>query len=79
MKKSRAISVMAVNLRIGDVLDGSRIKVIHEFRRRSRKSHPLKGDNVGILVVTPHPDGYDVMTEKFIGSERVTVRRPKSR
>jgi hypothetical protein len=68
---------MAMNLMVGDVVDGERISNIIKFAKRSRKQDQLKAATIGLLVVTPHPKGYDVNTRKFVGHERVTIQRPK--
>lgn len=65
----KTVSVKAENLRTGDVLKGARIVEKMRFIRRNC--------GLGIMVVTPHPKGYDLITHKFTGDERVLVKRPK--
>jgi hypothetical protein len=72
----KTVSVKATNLKVGDILNGSRISHKVRFGRRCRANDCDKDALQGVLVVMPHPKGYDVITRKFVGSERVKVKRP---
>jgi hypothetical protein len=72
----KTVSVKAANLKLGDILDGSRIIHRVRFGRRCRATGCDKDALQGVLVVMPHPKGYDVITRKFAGHERVKVKRP---
>lgn len=72
----KTVSVKAVNLRVGDVIDGERIFAKHRYYRRNRANTSDKDANIGILIVTPNPAGYDLKTRKFAGHKRVKVKRP---
>ena len=68
----RTVSVKAINLRAGDVLTGvpgGRIKQLVPFA--------MRGEATGIMAITPHAKGYDIVTHKFRDKDRVSVRRPK--
>jgi hypothetical protein len=73
----KTVTVKAMNVQKGDIYEGRRIQEVIQFRKRSRKTFPQKGDNLGVLIVTPNPAGYDLDTFKFTGSERVKVKRAK--
>jgi hypothetical protein len=73
----RSVNVKAVNLREGDILQGCRIKAVHRFFRRNRAKTTERLANYGVLVIVPDPQGYNLLTKKFVGHQRVTVRRPK--
>lgn len=74
----KTVSVRAANLRMGDVLNGQRIKAVHKhpYRFRGVSQNPHKLAYTGVLVVTPNSNGYKLDTFNFRGDELVVVKRP---
>lgn len=73
----RLVTVHAANLKPGDVIDGQRIREIHKYRARTRAKNPNPLAEVGVLLIVPNPDGYQLDAIRFRGDEPVKVRRPK--
>lgn len=74
----KTVSVRAANLRMGDVLNGQRIKAVHKhpYRFRGVSQHPHKLATTGVLVIAPNSNGYKLDTFNFRGDELVVVKRP---
>lgn len=74
----KTVSVLATNLKTGDVLDGMRIKAVHKYCRRVRRIGGVSiHDFTGVMVVMHHPKGYKLVTKDFGGGMQVKVKRPK--
>lgn len=73
----RTVVVKAVNLKKGDVLDGQRIRVKLKYptRKTQRTMDPLS--KVSVCVLMRDKNGYNVVPRKFIGHQKVLVKRPK--
>ena len=73
----KIVSVKAANVKVGDVIDGQRVSHRIKFTRRCRALFTDKDANTGVLLIMPAKKGYDLVTLKFAGHERVKVKRPK--
>ena len=75
----KTVRVRAANLKKGDILEGRRIHIIDKYGRKIRSKGPYhhKLESVGVLVITPNPDGYARDVFDFRGDEFITVKRPK--
>ena len=74
----KSVSIKAINIKVGDILNGRRICGVHKYMRRRKrvKSHD-KNAIYGVLIVAPNPQGYQLDTARFFGHQRITVKRPK--
>jgi len=73
----KSVHVKAVNLKVGDVLEGQgRIKDVHVYTRKNRS----KNDDIDafkeVLVIVPSRHGYRLNAIYFIGHNQVIVKRP---
>jgi len=76
--KMRTVVVKAANLKPGDVLNGERITNVLPFPKRTPKCGWVDKDALmGVMVVTPNANGYDLRAQKLRGDKRVKVKRPK--
>lgn len=85
----KTVVVKAANLRRGDIYEGRRIKAIHIYNYRIKKSKNIsiptngriygkyaKEAKLGILIVTANPSGNKLDTFNFRGDRPVKIKRP---
>jgi hypothetical protein len=73
----KSVSVLAANLKRGDVLNGARIKHIEKYPYRLRGQSSSKYANTGVLIITPNPNGNKLDVYDLRGDTPVVVKRPK--
>jgi len=72
----KSVHVKAANLKIGDVLNGSRIKHIEVYARKNRTLSRDKDAYKEVLVLVPSRHGYRLDAIHIPGHTKVVVKRP---
>ncbi len=74
----QSVRIRSGNLKVGDVVNGSRVKFVYKNKRRTRKANAHKLETVGVTFGVVHPDGYDMCVSVNIpGSRHMVVARPQ--